>query len=65
MNSSFETDIEIGAARIDLTGRIRLGAVLIKDHKKDTLFYLKELKLKLDELEGVLKGGLSIKFIID
>ena len=60
VNSSFETDIEIGAARIDLTGRIRLGAVLIKDHKKDTLFYLKELKLKLDELEGVLKGDYQL-----
>ena len=60
VNSTFETDIEIGAARIDLTGRIRLGAVLIKDHKKDTLFFLKELELKLDELEGVLKGDYQL-----
>ena len=46
VNSSFETDIEIGAAKIALTGGVRLGAVLIKDHKKDTLFFLKELMLR-------------------
>ena len=60
MNSSFETDIEIGAAKIELTGRIRLDAVLIRDHKKDTLFFLKELILKLDELDGVLKGDYQL-----
>ena len=60
VNSSFETDIEIGSAKIALTGGVRLGAVLIKDHKKDTLFFLKELKLQLDELEGVLKGDYQL-----
>jgi hypothetical protein len=60
VNSSFETDIEIGAAKIALTGGVRLGAVLIKDHKKDTLFFLKELKLQLVELEGVLKGDYQL-----
>lgn len=60
VNSSFETDIEIGAAKIALTGGVRLGDVLIKDHKKDTLFFLKELKLQLDELEGVLKGDYQL-----
>ena len=60
VNSSFETDIEIGAAKIALTGGVRLDAVLIKDHKKDTLFFLKELKLQLDELEGVLKGDYQL-----
>ena len=60
MNSSFETDIEIGSAKIALTGGVSLGAVLIKDHKKDTLFFLKELKLQLDELEGVLKGNYQL-----
>ncbi|MEN8846337.1 MAG: hypothetical protein ABF261_08675, partial [Candidatus Arcticimaribacter sp.] len=56
LNSSFETNIKIGTAKIDLSGRISLGKVLIRDHKKDTLFYLHQLKLKLNELEGVLKG---------
>ena len=60
VNSSFETDIEIGSAKIALTGGVRLGAVLIRDHKKDTLFFLKELKLQLDELEGVLKGDYQL-----
>ena len=60
VNSSFETDIEIGSAKIALTGGVSLGAVLIKDHKKDTLFFLKELKLQLDELEGVLKGNYQL-----
>ena len=63
LNNSFETEIEIGAAKIDLAGRIRLGGVLIKDHKQDTLFYLKELRLKLDELEGVLKGDYQFSSI--
>jgi len=63
LNNSFETEIEIGAAKIDLAGRIRLGAVLVKDHKQDTLFYLEELKLKLDELEGVLKGDYQFSSI--
>ncbi len=56
LNSSFETNIKIGSAKIDLSGRISLGEVLIRDHKKDTLFYVRQLKLKLNELEGVLKG---------
>ena len=43
-----------------MTGGVRLGAVLIKDHKKDTLFFLKELKLQLVELEGVLKGDYQL-----
>lgn len=60
VNSSFETDIEIGAARIELTGRIRLDDVLIRDHNKDTLFFFHELKLKLDELDGVLKGDYQL-----
>ncbi len=56
LNSSFETNINIGAAKIDLSGRISLGEILIKDHKKDTLFFVRQLKLKLNELEKVLKG---------
>jgi hypothetical protein len=60
VNSSFKTNIEIGAVKIALTGGIRLGAVLIKDHKKDTLFFLKELKFQLNELEGVLKGDYQL-----
>ena len=60
VNSSFETDIEIGSAKIDLTSGVSLGAILIKDHKMDTLFFLKELKLQLDELEGVLKGNYQL-----
>ncbi len=56
LNSSFETNIKIGAAKIDLSGRISLGEILIKDHKKDTMFFVRQLKLKLNELEGVLKG---------
>ena len=60
VNSSFKTNIEIGAVKITLTGGIRLGAVLIKDHKKDTLFFLKELKFQLNELEVVLKGDYQL-----
>lgn len=63
LNSSFETDIEIGAAKIALSGRIIFEAVLIKDHKKDTLFYLRELELKLDELERMLKGDYQLSSI--
>ena len=63
LNSSFETDIEIGAAKIALSGRIIFETVLIKDHKKDTLFYLRELELKLDELERMLKGDYQLSSI--
>ncbi len=56
LNVSYKTNIQIGAAKIDLSGRIRLADILIKDHRGDTLFYVGQLKLKLNELEGVLVG---------
>ncbi|MGB1448322.1 MAG: translocation/assembly module TamB domain-containing protein [Flavobacteriaceae bacterium] len=59
INTSFDTNIGIGEAKIDLRGNLRLGNVIIKDHKEDTLFYVKAIRLKLEEFEAVLNGEYS------
>ncbi len=65
INTSFETNIGIGAARIDLLGTLRLNDLIIKDHQKDTLFYAKEIQLNLEEFEAVLKGNYTFSSLKD
>lgn len=53
INSSFDTSIEIGRAKIDIKGNVQLYSFLIRDHRADTLFFVEEFKVKLLELEEV------------
>lgn len=53
INTSFDTGIEIGRAKIDIRGNVQLYSFLIRDHKADTLFFVEEFKVKLLELEEV------------
>ncbi|MGB2086619.1 MAG: hypothetical protein ACPHUE_05825, partial [Flavobacteriaceae bacterium] len=56
INANYDTQIEIAAATIDLQGTLELQDLLIRDHHDDTLIFANQLRLKLSELEGVLKA---------
>ena len=57
LNNSFDTAIQIGKAKINLQGKVQFSNVLIRDHKKDTLTHIAEIRLNLTELENVLVGA--------
>ena len=56
INNLFTTNISIGKARINLQGEIDLNDILIRDHRQDSLLYVNNVSLNLNELENVLKG---------
>ena len=56
INNLFTTNISIGKARINLKGEIDLNDILIRDHRQDSLLYVNNVSLNLNELENVLKG---------
>ena len=57
VNDNFDTAIEVGKAKINLQGKIQFDDVLIRDHRKDTLLLISQIKLDLTELENVLRGA--------
>ena len=52
INKSFGTNITIGTVAVTPFGSVKLGEVLVLDHHKDTLFYIKKLKLHLLNLKN-------------
>ena len=60
INKTYTTNISIGKARINLNGEIGLQAILILDHRKDSLLYINTVSMDLEELEGVLKGAYQL-----
>ena len=56
INKVFSTNISIGKARINLQGEIDLNDILIRDHRQDSLLYVNNVSLNLNELENALKG---------
>ena len=56
VNDNFDTAIEVGKAKINLQGKIQFDDVLIRDHRKDTLLFITQVKLDLTELENVFQG---------
>jgi len=43
INDQYGTELEISRAELDYSGKIDLNDFLIRDHKNDTLIYLKFL----------------------
>ena len=64
INKTYTTNISIGKARINLNGEIGLQAILILDHRKDSLLYINTVSMDLEELEGVLKGAYQLTSLI-
>ena len=47
INKSFGTNLSIGTVAITPFGSVKLGEVLVLDHHKDTLFYIKKLNTSI------------------
>lgn len=47
LNEDFGTDIVIGKVAISPFGTIKLGEVLVRDHHKDSLFYIKKVNTSI------------------
>ena len=58
LNKEFGTDITIQEANFTIFGGVKLKKVLIKDHKKDTLFYINRLKTNILDLKKLKEGDL-------
>jgi len=58
LNSKYKTDITIQGANFSIFGGIKLKEVLIKDYKKDTLFYIKILKTNILDAKKLVDGDL-------
>lgn len=58
LNKEFKTDITIQEANFTIFGGVKLKKVLIKDHKKDTLFYINRLKTNILDLKKLQDGDL-------
>lgn len=55
LNKTLETAISFDQVHLELNGEIRITEVLVRDHKNDSLFYVEELALDLEEFKGVLQ----------
>ena len=51
INKSFGTNLSIGTVAITPFGSVKLGEVLVLDHHKDTLFYIKKLNTSILSFE--------------
>ena len=66
INKAYTTNISVRKAKISLQGEIDLQHILVLDHRQDSLLYVDRLSMRLDELEGVLKGNYHLtKLAID
>jgi hypothetical protein len=58
LNEEFGTDITIQEANFTVFGGVKLKQVLIRDHKKDTLFYINRLKTNIIDAKKLVDGDL-------
>lgn len=58
LNKEFGTDITVQEANFTIFGGVKLKKVLIKDHKKDTLFHINVLKTNILDLRKLIDGDL-------
>ncbi|WP_238990966.1 translocation/assembly module TamB domain-containing protein [Flavobacterium sp. LMO6] len=74
INKSFGTNITIGTVAVTPFGSVKLGEVLVLDHHKDTLFYIKKLNTSIlsfkkiydpghPYLKDVIMHGLDVRII--
>ena len=57
INKSFGTDISIGTVAITPFGSVKLGEVLVLDHHKDTLFFIKKLNTSILSFKKIYDPG--------
>ncbi len=57
LNTSFGTNISIGKVAITPFGSVKLGEVLVLDHHKDTLFYIKKLNTSILDFKKIYDPG--------
>jgi TamB, inner membrane protein subunit of TAM complex len=58
LNKEFKTDITVEEASFTVFGGVKLKKVLIKDHKKDTLFHINVLKTNILDAKKMIDGDL-------
>ncbi|MCL9804335.1 translocation/assembly module TamB [Flavobacterium amniphilum] len=58
LNKEFGTDITVQEANFTVFGGVKLKKVLIRDYRKDTLFYINVLKTNLVDAKKLLDGDL-------
>ena len=59
LNNKYHTDITIDQATISVFGGLKLKKVLVKDYKKDTLFYINRLKTNILDYKKLIDGDLT------
>ena len=59
INKEFGTQITIQKATVSIFGGVKLKEVLIRDHKKDTLFYINRLKTTILDYNKLIDGDLT------
>ena len=57
INKSFGTNLSIGTVAITPFGSVKLGEVLVLDHHKDTLFYIKKLNASILSFKKIYDPG--------
>lgn len=57
LNKEFSTDLTIDKIAISPFGTVKLGDVLIRDHHKDTLFYIQKLNTSILNLKALYTDG--------
>jgi hypothetical protein len=57
LNEEFGTDLSIEKITISPFGTVKLGDVLIRDHHKDTLFYIQKLNTSILNLKALYTDG--------
>ncbi|WP_300567695.1 translocation/assembly module TamB domain-containing protein [Flavobacterium sp.] len=58
LNEDYKTDIHVEGVAITIFGGAKLKNVLVKDHKKDTLFQIKMLKTNILDFKKLIDGDL-------
>ncbi len=59
INEDFGTDIAIDQVQVSIFGGVKFKKVLIKDYKKDTLFFVNRLKTNILDYNKLLDGDLT------
>jgi len=57
LNKEFGTDITIDRVAISPFGNVKLGDVLVRDHHKDTLFYIQKLNTSILNFKALYQNG--------
>ncbi|HRZ74318.1 MAG TPA: hypothetical protein P5335_05235, partial [Flavobacterium sp.] len=58
INKDYGTDINVEQVALTVFGGVKLKKVLIKDHHKDTLFYINRLKTNILDFNKLYNGDL-------